>query len=96
MLEPEFEPDDESGHCKPVTVCISFQTISERQKNRPSIKSKPIGFPTEEENCINDKLLFQRCHLIGYQLYAKKNDKEDSEDVERQIIVPKDAAIATK
>lgn len=85
MLEPEFELD-ESGHCKPVTVCISFATLSNSQQNRPNIKSKPVGFPTEEENLLNDKLIFQRCHLIGYQLYAKINDKEDSENKNKKKI----------
>lgn len=85
MLEPVYELD-ETGHCKPVTACISYETISKGQQNRPSIKSKPMGFPAEEENCINDKLVFQRCHLIGYQLYAKMNENEDSEDKNKKKI----------
>lgn len=84
-LEPEFERD-EHGHCKPVTVCISFKTLSHGQQNRPNIKSKPTGFPTEEENVLNNKWIFQRCHLIGYQLYAKINDEEDSEDKNKKKI----------
>ena len=85
MLEPEFEPD-ESGHCNPVTVCISFETLSHGQQNRPNIRSKPIGFPTDEENLLNDKLVFQRCHLIGYQLYAKINDNEYNENKNKKKI----------
>lgn len=85
MLDPQFGLDG-SGHCKPVTVCISFETISKDQQDRPNIESKPTWFPTEEENCINDKLVFQRCHLIGYQLYAKINDEEDSEDKNKKKI----------
>lgn len=43
---------------------------------RPKIRSKPSGFPeSKEENNVNGRLIFQRCHLIGYQLLKKRDDK---------------------
>ena len=43
---------------------------------RHQIHSKPSGFPElKEDNTVNDRLIFQRCHLIGYNLYKIRNDK---------------------
>ena len=34
---------------------------------RPKIHSKPSGFPeSKEDNIVNEWLIFQRCHLVGY------------------------------
>lgn len=70
----------ENGCCKSSFVCINKDDLSNGQGNRPDIRCKSIDFPSEEENSINGNLVFQRCHLIGYQLFAKKNDKDDNEN----------------
>lgn len=66
-----------NDRCTSSFVCISRGDISDGQDNKPNIKCKSIEFPSIEENSINGKLVFQRCHLIGYHLFRKKNDKNN-------------------
>lgn len=68
--------------CGVAFACIRNDTISNphnRTNNldkRHQIHSKPSGFPkSKEENTVNGRLIFQRCHLIGYHLYKIRNDK---------------------
>lgn len=72
-----FSDLDSLNRCGVAFACISNKTLSEGQGNRPSIKSKPTGIFSKEENFINGKYIFQRCHLIGHQLLQKKNDKRN-------------------
>jgi DNA-entry nuclease len=68
--------------CGVAFACIKNDTISNPYNRtnslnkRYQIHSKPSGFPkSKEENTVNKKLIFQRCHLIGYNLYKIRNDK---------------------
>lgn len=71
--------DIDERRCGMAFACISKTTLTnprDSRDKRPKIHSKPSGFPeSKEENTINEKLIFQRCHLIGYQLYKLRNDK---------------------
>lgn len=65
--------------CGVAFACIRNNTISNPHKRldkRPKIHSKPSGFPeSKEDNIVNERLIFQRCHLIGYYLFKIRNDK---------------------
>lgn len=78
-----FSDLDNLNRCGVAFACISNQTLSEGQVNRPSVKSKPTGFFSQKENFINSKYIFQRCHLIGHQLLQKKNDKRSNENANK-------------
>lgn len=78
-----FSDLDSLNRCGVAFACISNETLSGGQGYRPSIKSKPTGFFSKEENFINNKYIFQRCHLIGHQLFKKNNDKEDNENANK-------------
>lgn len=74
--------------CGVAFACISNNTLSSSRDRsneiykRPKIQSKPSGFPESvEENTVNGRFVFQRCHLIGYQLYAKRVEEDGKEDV---------------
>lgn len=58
------------GRCGVAFAYISKDTVSSNSDKRPQIHSKPSGFPKSDE-----KLIFERCHLIGYNLYKIRNDK---------------------
>lgn len=75
-----FSDLDELGRCGTAFAYISEKTCSKGQDDRPSIQSNPTGFPSEKENFVNNKSIFQHCHLIGYHLFAKKNDKDDNKN----------------
>lgn len=72
----------DEGRCGVAFACIRNDTLSNPHNRanspdkRPKIHSKPSGFPeSKEENTVNERLVFQRCHLIGYNLFKKRNDK---------------------
>lgn len=73
-----FSDLDTLGRCGVAFACISNNTLfdPDNQDKRLKIHSKPSGFPeSREDNTVNDRLIFQRCHLIGYNLYKIRNDK---------------------
>lgn len=59
--------------CGVAFACITNNTlITDGSDKRPKIHSKPSGFP---DNTVNERLIFQRCHLIGYNLFKIRYDK---------------------
>ena len=78
-----FSDLDALGRCGVAFACISNETLSNGQSSRTSIKSKPTGIFSKEENFINGKYIFQRCHLIGHQLLKKENDKKNQENANK-------------
>lgn len=47
-------------------------------ENRGSISSvKPTGWQTVKYDCVDGKYLYNRCHLIGYQLTAENANKQN-------------------
>lgn len=78
-----FSDLDKLGRCGVAFTCISNETLSNGQGGRPSIKSKPTGFFSKDKNFINDKYIFQRCHLIGHQLLKKENDEKNKENANK-------------
>jgi len=77
---PDFEPDeiwtstqesldplDELGRCGTATSCIGVDGMP--TEPRGDISSiEPTGWHTDKYDFIEGGLLFNRCHLIGYQL----------------------------
>lgn len=79
-----FSDLDKLDRCKVAFACINLETLSHGQNNRPNIKSNLTGFPSKEENFINRKYIFQRCHLIGHQLFKQKKNNENIENVNKK------------
>lgn len=71
--------------CGVAFACIRNSTLSkplnrpnslDGSDKRPKIHSKPSGFPeSKEDNTVNERLIFQRCHLVGYNLFKIRDDK---------------------
>ena len=83
-LEKGIDPFSalDERRCGIAFACINNATLAnangerDSRDKRPKIHSKPSGFPeSKEANTINDRLIFQRCHLIGHQLYKQREDK---------------------
>ena len=80
---PDFHPDDFSevsfesyseldslGRCGPAAANIGPDVMPTEE--RGSIGSvKPTGWHTVKYDCVDGKYLYNRCHLIGYQLTAE-------------------------
>jgi DNA-entry nuclease len=67
---------DELGRCGVVFVNVGTDLMP--TKERGSIgQVKPSGWQTVKYNNVDGKYLYNRCHLIGYQLTAENANKEN-------------------
>ena len=67
---------DDLGRCGVAyaNICIELMPTEERGEIG---QVKPSGWHTVKYDCVNGKYLYNRCHLIGYQL-AGENANEDN------------------
>ena len=80
LWEPGLEvypPLDELERCRTVYACIGKETMPAEGEERGSIGMiKPSGWQTiKYPDIIDDLYLYNRCHLIGWQL-GGENDNE--------------------
>jgi DNA-entry nuclease len=67
---------DGLGRCGVAYVSVSTDTMP--TKERGSIgQIKPTGWHTVKYDCVDGKYLYNRCHLIGYQLTAENANKKN-------------------
>ena len=71
-----YAPLDRLGRCGPAfaNVCRELMPTEERG---PIGQIKPTGWHTVKYDCVNGKYLYNRCHLIGYQLTAENANPEN-------------------
>lgn len=63
----EYSSLDSYGRCQAATACVGRDIMP--TKKRDSIgQVKPSGWHTVKYDCVDGKYLYNRCHLIGYQL----------------------------
>lgn len=64
----EYYPElDDLGRCGSCIACISLDMMPKTERERIGM-IKPSGWQISKYDFIEGKHLFQRCHLIGYQL----------------------------
>ena len=87
--EPLFTKEDENinpveqyvdldylGRCKKAFAKVGIDTML--TKERESISNvKPSGWKSVKYDIVDGKYLYNRCHLIGYQLTAENANKEN-------------------
>ena len=62
-----YSPLDRLGRCGVAQACVGTDLMPTEE--RGSIGSvKPTGWQTVKYDCVDGKYLYNRCHLIGYQL----------------------------
>ena len=67
---------DKLGRCGQVTACIGRERFT--TKKRAYIGHIiPSGWHSLKFNCIQGKYLYNRCHLIGYQLTAENANEKN-------------------
>ena len=87
--EPEFPEDDFNtksfekyseldslGRCGVVYANVSKDTMPTEVRGDIS-KVKPTGWHAVRYDCVDGKYLYNRCHLIGYQLTAENANKQN-------------------
>lgn len=74
-FESYGEPD-ESGRCTGAYACLSRELMP--TEKRGSIGSvKPSGWQTVRYDCVDGGYLYNRCHLIAYQLTAENANEKN-------------------
>lgn len=87
--EPEFLEDDFNtksfekyseldslGRCGAAYANVSKDTMPTEARGDIS-KVKPTGWHAVRYDCVDGKYLYNRCHLIGYQLTAENANKQN-------------------
>ena len=67
---------DDLGRCTVVMACVGRETMpTEERGNISSVK--PTGWVQNEYDFVDGKALYNRCHLIGFQLTGENANKEN-------------------
>lgn len=67
---------DALGRCGAAFACVGTDLMPAEE--RGSIGSvKPSGWQTVKYDCVDGKYLYNRCHLIGYQLTGENANEEN-------------------
>ena len=67
---------DSLGRCGVAYANVSKDTMPTEARGEIS-KVKPTGWHTVKYDCVEGKYLYNRCHLIGYQLTAENANKQN-------------------
>lgn len=63
---------DSMGRCTVAIACLSKETMPAEGEERGEIGSiKPSGWKTVKYDCVDGNYLYNRCHIIGWQLGAE-------------------------
>ena len=71
-----YSPLDGLGRCGPAAACVGTDLMPTEE--RGSIGSvKPSGWQSVKYDCVDGKYLYNRCHLIGYQLSGENANRQN-------------------
>ena len=69
---------DGLGRCTVVMACVGVDIMPDPDEDRGSISSvTPTGWINAQYDFISGKYLYNRCHLIGYQLTGENANREN-------------------
>ena len=69
---------DSYGRCGVAIACIGPETMPKDGEERESISHvKPSGWVQKEYDFVDNKFLYNRCHLIGWQLTAENANEQN-------------------
>ncbi len=71
-----FSPLDSLGRCGVATACISQDTMPTEERGNIG-QIKPSGWHTVKYDSVDGKYLYNRCHLIGYQLSGENANENN-------------------
>lgn len=74
----EYLDLDSLGRCTLASAIVCKETMPKQGEKRGSISNvKPTGWIQAKYDCISGKSLYNRCHLIGWQLTAENANKKN-------------------
>ena len=69
---------DSNGRCGVAMACCGAEIMPGPGEERGSISSiKPSGWVQAQYDCVSGKYLYNRCHLIGWQLSAENANRRN-------------------
>lgn len=71
-----YAPLDSLGRCGTAYACISTDLMPTQERGSIG-QVKPSGWQTVKYDFVDGKYLYNRCHLIGYQLTAENANEEN-------------------
>ena len=73
----EFYSDlDSLGRCGTALACVGVDLMPTEERGSIG-QVKPTGWQTVKYDCVDGKYLYNRCHLIGYQLSGENANKQN-------------------
>lgn len=74
----EYSDLDSLGRCTLTSAIVCKETMPKQGEKRGSISNvKPTGWIQAKYDCVPGKMLYNRCHLIGWQLTAENANKRN-------------------
>ena len=67
---------DELGRCGAAFANVGKETMPTEERGQIGM-IKPSGWQTVKYDCVDGKYLYNRCHLIGYQLSAENANEKN-------------------
>lgn len=67
---------DSLGRCTVTLACVCKETMPTEKRGNIS-QVKPTGWQTAKYDFVDGQYLYNRCHLIGYQLTAENANKQN-------------------
>lgn len=71
-----YSPRDRLGRCGVVHACIGRDIMPTEERGSIGMV-KPTGWHTVKYDCVDGKYLYNRCHLIGFQLTGENANEEN-------------------
>ena len=73
----EFYSDlDTLGRCGTALACVGVDLMPTEERGSIG-QVKPTGWQSAKHDCVDGKYLYNRCHLIGYQLSGENANKQN-------------------
>ena len=72
----EYSDLDNMGRCGVALACISVETMPTEERGEIG-NIKPTGWHTIKYDIVDGKYLYNRCHLIGYQLAGENANPQN-------------------
>lgn len=71
-----YSPLDALGRCGVASACVGVDLMPTEERGAIG-QVKPSGWQTVKYDCVDGKYLYNRCHLIGFQLTGENANKQN-------------------
>ena len=72
----EYSPLDSLGRCGVAYACLGRETMPTEERGEIG-QVKPSGWKTAKYDCVDGKYLYNRCHLVGFQLSGENANERN-------------------